>query len=103
VRVGAEVLGRFGVDQGLQDRMQQLAHQLTIIGAAQRLGQLEQCRLVQGHRVQSFREFLGRYSQSLTRWFLHAWDRHDHQIKEPELHHPKGLTPRRRPLRWSGF
>ena len=43
--------------------------------------------------MKSFREFLGRYSQSLTRWLLHARDRHDHQTKEPELHHPKGLTP----------
>jgi hypothetical protein len=42
--------------------------------------------------VKSFHEFLGRYSQSLTRWLLHARDRHDHQTKEPELHHPKGLT-----------
>src|SRR4029079_6650750 len=41
VWVGADVLGRFDVDQGLQ----QLAHQLTTIGAAQRLGQLQQGRL----------------------------------------------------------
>jgi hypothetical protein len=92
VRVGADVRGRLRVDQRLQDGVQQPAHQLTIIGAAQRLGQLEQGRLVQGHRVKSFHEFLGRYSQSLTRWLLHARDRHDHQTKEPELHHPKGLT-----------
>ena len=32
------------------------------------------------------------YSQSLTRWLLHAWDRHDHRAEEPELHDSKGLT-----------
>jgi len=50
--------------------------------------------LAQGHRVKSFREFLGRYSQSLTRWLFNARDRHNHQTTEPELHHSsKGTHP----------
>jgi len=51
VRAGTDVGLGLGVDQRLQDRVQQTPHQLTLIGAAQRLGQLEQGRLVQGHRV----------------------------------------------------
>jgi len=68
VQAGTDMGLGLGVDQRLQDRVQQTAHQLTLIGAAQHLGQLEQGRLVQGHRVYLFREFLGRFSQSLTRW-----------------------------------
>ena len=30
-------------------------------------------------------EFLGRYSQSLTRWLVHRWDRHDLKAEVPEL------------------
>jgi hypothetical protein len=93
VQFAADVLGRLRVDQGLQDRVQQLSHQLTTIGAAKRLGQLEQGRLVQGHRVKSFREFLGRYSQSLMRWLLNARDRHGHPAEEPDLHHPSQDSP----------
>ena len=79
--------------RALQDRVQQLSHQLTVIGAAERLGQLEQGRLVQGHRVKSFREFFCRYSQSLTRWFLHARDRHT----VTELRNPIYTTSRDSP------
>jgi hypothetical protein len=51
VRAGADLRGRLGVDQRLQHGVQQPAHQLAGVGAAQRLGQLEQGRLIQGHRV----------------------------------------------------
>src|SRR5205814_7062181 len=40
-----------------------------------------------------FCEFLGGFSQSLTRWPLNVGDRHEHgHDQEPELHHPRGLT-----------
>jgi hypothetical protein len=51
VGCGADVCGRLGVDQRLQHRVQQPAHQLAGIGTAQCLGELKQGRLVQGHRV----------------------------------------------------
>jgi len=41
-RVGADVLGRLRDDQGLKNRVPQLSHQLTAIGATERLGQHEQ-------------------------------------------------------------
>jgi hypothetical protein len=51
MRVSADERRRFGVDEGLHHRGEQPAHQLTVIGAAHHLEQLEQGRLVQGHRV----------------------------------------------------
>ena len=39
-------------------------------------------------REASFREFLGGFSRSLTRWPPHVRDRHGgHVVQEPELHH----------------
>jgi hypothetical protein len=38
-------------------------------------------------------EVLGGFSQSLTRWPLDFRDRHDHQIKQPDLHHDQGRHP----------
>jgi len=65
--LSADMRGRFSVDEGLHHRAQQRSHQVTAIGAAQRLGQLEQGRLVQGHSCDlRFYEPLGRLSQSLT-------------------------------------
>ncbi len=51
VRLGTDVGGRLGVDELLHDRAEQPAHQLAFIGAAHHLEQLEQGRLVKGHRV----------------------------------------------------
>ena len=61
----------------------------TAIGGLQRVEQLEQGRLGQGHRVCSLREFLGGFSRSLTRWPLNA------QEAGPELHHSTGRDRRR--------
>ena len=51
VHAGADVLGGLGIDERLEDRVEQGAHELAVIGGAHRFGQLEQGRLVQGHRV----------------------------------------------------
>jgi DNA invertase Pin-like site-specific DNA recombinase len=54
VRAGADVRGRLPVHQGLQHRLEQLAHQVAAVGALHHLGELDQGRLVQGHRVSPF-------------------------------------------------
>ncbi len=51
VRAGADHRGRLRLDQLLQHRRQQPAHQLTTIAGLHRLDQCEQGRLIQGHRV----------------------------------------------------
>jgi len=56
VRAGTDPGGRLRIHQRLQHRERKPADQLTPIGAAQHLGQLEQGRLVQGHRVSPFSE-----------------------------------------------
>jgi hypothetical protein len=89
-----DVSGPLGVDQRLHDRAQQRERPLTVIGAAQRFDQIEQDRPIHWHRVKSSRGFLGCYSQSHTRWLLPARNRHDHEPKEPELHHPWGRSPK---------
>jgi hypothetical protein len=73
--------------------VEQGGHQLAVIGGAQGLGQFEQGRLVQGHRVTpSFVSDSGRSSQRLTRWPPHVDDRHGHHDQEPDLHHSRGLS-----------
>ena len=57
-------------DQRLVDRAGSLPDTIIDIGALQCLQQLEQGRLVQGHRVVSLRAFLGGFTQRLTRWPL---------------------------------
>jgi hypothetical protein len=42
--------------------------------------------------VLPFREFLGGFSQSFTRWPLAVRDRHGHDHEEPDLHHSAGLS-----------
>ena len=44
---GADVLGGLGIDELLEDRVEQGAHELAVIGGAHCLGQFEQGRLVQ--------------------------------------------------------
>jgi hypothetical protein len=51
VRRGTDLRGRLRVDHRLQHGVQQAAHHLAAIRAAQCVGQLEQGRLIQGHRV----------------------------------------------------
>jgi len=53
--------------------------------SAYHIEQFEQGRLIQGHHVNPFRESLGRFSQSLTRWPLTVPDRHT-------------VTPARKPI-----
>jgi len=92
MRLGADERRRLGIHQQLQHRGQQPAHQLATIGASHHIKQFQQGRLIQSHRVNPFREFLGGYSQSLTRWLLTVGDRHGHHDEEPDLHHPAGLS-----------
>ncbi len=89
VRAGTDARGRLGVHQ----RLQQRAHQVTAVGALHHLGELEQGRLIQPCES-FFREFLGGFSRSVTRWPpLNVRDRHGLVIQEPELHHCRGLSP----------
>src|SRR5665647_1320310 len=71
VHAGLGMSGGLGVDQRLQDRVEQGAHQLAVIGGAHRFSQFEQGKLVQGHRVTpTFVSDFGRLSQRLTGWPL---------------------------------
>src|ERR1035438_9101502 len=76
VGISADLSGRLGIDEGLEHRGEHETHHFAAVGGAQYVGELEQGRLVQGHRVIPLREFLGRFSQSLTRWPAHLGDRH---------------------------
>jgi hypothetical protein len=51
MQTGADHRGRLRLDQLLQHRREQPAHQLTAIRGLHRLDQREQGRLIQGHRV----------------------------------------------------
>jgi len=71
VHAGLDMSGGLGIDQRLQDRVEQGAHQLAVIGGAHRFSQFEQGKLVQGHRVMpTFVSDFGRLSQRLTGWPL---------------------------------
>jgi hypothetical protein len=50
---GADVLGGLGVDQGLQHQGQALADDVQVTTGAQRVQQIGNGRLVQGHRADS--------------------------------------------------
>ena len=53
---GADYRGQFGLDQRLIDRRRCCSDPFLDIGALEHFEQLEQERLIQGHRVESFRE-----------------------------------------------
>ena len=81
-------------DLVVQDRVEQGAHQLAVIGGAHRFSQFEQGKLVQGHRVMAtFVSDFGRFSQRLTGVAPHVGDRHGHHDQGPDLHHSAGLNP----------
>lgn len=92
---GIPALTPLGTDQGRDLRLDELlehhldrgADHVHPIGGIQRVEQVKQGRLGQGHRVFSFVKFLGRYSRSLTRWPLKP------QETGPELHHSTGRDP----------
>jgi len=46
VKAGTDVLGRFGIHDGLEHPAEQPAHELTTIGGAEHLDHLEQGRIV---------------------------------------------------------
>src|SRR5690606_30537819 len=50
VRCGADHLGRFRFDQSLQHQLHALAHDVEITTRSKRVEQVQQVRLVQGHR-----------------------------------------------------
>ncbi|MBA3781419.1 MAG: tyrosine-type recombinase/integrase [Nocardioides sp.] len=78
----------------MQHRGEHPTHQFARVGGLEHVDELKQGRLVQGHRGEAFREFLGRFSQSLPRWPAYVPDRHDPTaVSGPELHHSKGLSP----------
>ena len=89
---GADRVGELGLDQSLVDRLRRLADTITDIGGLECLQDVEQGRLVQGHRVApSFYRFLGRFLQSVTRWPLL---RDQARGTGRELHHQRGRHPR---------
>ncbi len=80
VRFGADERGRFGVDERLEHHLDAGADQIDVAAGAQRVEQLGQVKLVEGHRVVLLSVFLGRITQRLTRWPTTKVD-------------PSGLTP----------
>jgi hypothetical protein len=50
VRGRAEHGGQLGLDQGLVDRLRGLTDAVAHVGSAQCFENVDQCRLVQGHR-----------------------------------------------------
>jgi hypothetical protein len=64
---GADERGCFGIDEGLEDHLHALADQVDVTAGAQRVEQLGQVKLVEGHRVDLL-VFLGRFTQRFTRW-----------------------------------
>ena len=67
VRAGADHPGQFGVDQGLVQVLGGDADAFGDVGVLQCLQQVDQGRLVQGHRVDSFGEVLGGFSHRASR------------------------------------
>ena len=61
-------LGRFRVDERLQDHLHTRADQIDIATRAERVEELGQVKLCEGHRVISFCMFFGRNTQRFTRW-----------------------------------
>ena len=53
VAAGADVLGRFQLDERLQHELHRLAHEVQVAAGAQRVEQLGQGRLIEGHRGRS--------------------------------------------------
>jgi hypothetical protein len=68
VTVGADVLGGLGVDQRLQHHGQPLADDVEVTASTQRVQQISNGRLVQGHRGGLLGVNLGRITLSFTRW-----------------------------------
>jgi len=56
VRQGTNDGAELGLDQGLVDRLGRLPDPVIDLGGLECIQNLKQCRLVQGHRVLSFRE-----------------------------------------------
>ena len=67
MRFGADERGCFGVDESLEDHLHTRADQVDVAAGADRVEQLGQVKLVEGHRV-GLLVFLGRFTQRLTRW-----------------------------------
>src|SRR4030095_13820015 len=68
VPASADVLGGLGVDQGLQHQGQALADDVQVTAGTQRIHQISNGRLVQGHRGELLGVNLGRITLSFTRW-----------------------------------
>jgi hypothetical protein len=68
VAPGADLLGGFGLDQRLHHQGQALADDVQVTAGAQRVQQISNGRLVQGHRGELLGVNLGRNTLSFTRW-----------------------------------
>ena len=95
IAVGADVLGGFGVDQGLQDHGQPLTDHVKITAGAQCIQQLGQGRLAEGHRGELLGVNLGRITLSFTRWPPPCYSAS--QGPTLKLHHFPGRLPPRAP------
>ncbi len=67
MRRGADHRGELGIDQRLVQMFGRRPDPLVDIGVLQSLEQVDQGRLVQGHRVDSFGEVLGGFSHRASR------------------------------------
>ena len=86
VQGGADRVGELGFDQRLVDRLGGLTDAVTDIGDLECVQDLEQGRLIQGHRVVPLYRFLGGFLQRLTRWP----DQRDQARREDQdLHHSR--------------
>ena len=90
---GTDHRGQLGLDQRLVDGRRRLPDPVGHIGLLDRIQDLQQGRLRQGHRVASFRVELGGYTQRLTRWPPHTSEGTP-LTTGPELHTtPRDVTP----------
>lgn len=76
VAFGTDMGGRLSIDQRLQNRSEQDAHDAAAVGGAERLGELEQGRLIQGRCGVLLVKVSGHYPDSFTRWIFCVQDRH---------------------------
>ncbi len=91
VAFGTDMGGRLSIDQRLQNRSEQDAHDAAAVGGAERLGELEQGRLIQGRCGVLLVEVSGHYPDSFTRWIFCVQDRHGPDSKA-RFHTPGGHT-----------
>jgi hypothetical protein len=96
VRAGPDRRGRLGIDQGLGHEAEHHPHHLAGVGGLERSPQVEQGRLIQGHRVSPVLcSLVGSHGASRGGPLTSVTDTATTQDHEPESNHSGGLTPLR--------